>query len=336
LGDASEVSLRKRLALFILLAAVGGGSLLYLLTTVEPTYQGKSLSLWIRGLEVPNNYPTDEQRTALRAMGEPAVTCLIKLLQRHDSAVRRQLLLYAGRSYFFHRYLGTRDFITDYEFRSRAARALGEIGPAASAAIPALTTASTSSNAFDRLFASAALIKIRQEPITPLLGILEDSHSTNWRPELLTFMLLGTNAAPVVPLLVSNLQSTNVGTRSVAVYLLGGIAARADISVPALLGCLQDQNPDIRRSTIVALSRFKAAKPQIVPVLLTNMQSSDFYRWLSAAQGLQTMLNKDENRTLYVPALIKSLNSADKDIRDTAGEFLKDNDPAAASKAGIR
>src|ERR1700733_108066 len=82
-----DVRLRKRLALFVLLAAVGGGLLFYFLTTVEPSYQGKPLSLWIRGLEIPNNYPTDEQRAALHAMGEPAVTWLIELLQRHDSAM---------------------------------------------------------------------------------------------------------------------------------------------------------------------------------------------------------------------------------------------------------
>jgi HEAT repeat protein len=269
-------------------------------------------------------------------MGEPAVTWLIKLLQRHDSAMKRKLLVYAGHYNFYYRFLEPRDIIPDYEFHSRAARALGEIGPAARAAIPALTSASTSSNASDRLFASAALIKIRQEPITPWLGLLQDTHSTNWRPEFFTFMLLGTNAAPVVPLLVSNLQSTNVGIRRVAVNLLGDIASRPDISVPALIGCLQDQSADIRRDAIIALGRFKEAKPQIVPVLLTNMQSSDVYLWLSAALALQKMLDKDENRTLYVPALVKSLNSADKDIRNRAGELLKDNDPAAAAKAGIR
>jgi HEAT repeat protein len=330
------VRLRKRLALFVLLAAVGGGLLFYFLTTAEPSYQGKPLSLWIRGFEIPNNYPTEEQRAALHAMGEPAVTWLTELLQRHDSAMKRKFFVYAGHYDFYYRHIEPRDFIPDYEYHSRAARALGEIGPAARAAIPALTSASASSNGYDRLFASAALIKIRQEPITPWLGMLEGTHSTNWRPELYTFMLLGTNAAAAVPLLVSNLQSTNVGIRGIAVYLLGGIASRPDISVPALIGCLQDQSLDIRRNAIIALGRFKEAKPQIVPVLITNMQGSDFYLWLSAAQGLQAMLNKDENRTLYVPALIKSLNSADKNIRNTAAEFLKDNDPAAASKAGIK
>ncbi|MGO8699153.1 MAG: HEAT repeat domain-containing protein [Limisphaerales bacterium] len=328
--------LRKGLALFALLAAVGGGVLFYCLPTDEPSYQGKPLSLWIRGLEIPKNYPTDELRAALRAMGEPAVTRLIELLQRHDSAMKREFLVYAGHHMFYYRYLQPRDIIPDYEYHSRAARALGEIGPSAGAAIPALMSTSISSNAFDRLFASVALIKVRQEPITPLLATLEDNHSTNWRPEFFTFMLLGTNAAAAVPLLVSHLQSTNVGIRGVAVHLLGGIASRPDISVPALIGCLQDQSAAIRRDALVGLSRFKDAKPQIVPILMTNMESPDFYLWLSAAQGLQAMLTKEENRIIYVPALIKSLSSADKDIRDTAREFLKDNDPAAASKVGIK
>ncbi len=75
-GDDGDVRLRRRLALFALLTAVGGGVLFCLLPPAEPSYQGKSLSAWIRGLEIPNQ-PTDEQRAALRAMGEPAVARLV-------------------------------------------------------------------------------------------------------------------------------------------------------------------------------------------------------------------------------------------------------------------
>jgi HEAT repeat protein len=149
-------------------------------------------------------------------------------------------------------------------------------------------------------------------------------------------MLLGTNAAAAVPLLVRNLQSTNARIRGIAVLLLGGIAGRPDMSVPALMGCIQDQGGGIRPDVLRALGRFKVAKPKIVPILMTNLQGSHFDLWVSAAQGLQTILNQDEKRTLYVPALIQSLNSADKNIRGTAGEFLKENDPAAAAKAGIK
>jgi hypothetical protein len=80
------------MAIFSLLAAIGGGALFFSLPTPEPSYQGQPLSGWIRGWEIPNNYPTDEPRAALRAMGEPAVTRLIELLQRHDSALKQKFL----------------------------------------------------------------------------------------------------------------------------------------------------------------------------------------------------------------------------------------------------
>ena len=70
----------------ILLAGVVLGLLIYSFCPSEPSYQGKSLTQWIAGLEYVNVNPTDEQRVALRAMGEPAVQRLIVILQSHDSA----------------------------------------------------------------------------------------------------------------------------------------------------------------------------------------------------------------------------------------------------------
>ncbi len=323
----------QRIAIVIVLVVVGSALVFYGLLTPEPSYRGKSLSVWISRLEYENVYPTDEQRTALRGMGEPAVTHLITLLQKQDSKIKRKFVAYSRSHPEVHNWwIAPRRVIPENDYHAQAATALGEIGPAARAAVPALTVASTNAYYLVAARAKAALIKIRQDSITPLLTLLEDTHSTNWNQAALTVKYLGTNAGAAVPLMVNALQSTNLGVRQYALWALEGIASRPDISIPALIACLQDQSPEIRSSAIDALCKFNEAKQQIVPLLCSSLQDTDNNVWLSAAFGLEKLLGKDESKTIYVPALVKSLKSSDPTIRANAETFLKRNDPEAAAK----
>ena len=206
---------KRRSVVFILLATIVLGCVFYILHTPEPNWQGKSLSQWISGLEYINVNPTDEQRTALRAMGEPAVTQLVAILKRRDSTIKRKFVDYAKHHANIHnRFIAPRHVIPEDIYHAHAATALGEIGPAARGAIPALMVASTNSDNIVAARAKAALIKIRQEPITPLLTLLANTGSTNWDDAALIAKFLGTNGEVAVPLLVSALQtSTNAGVR---------------------------------------------------------------------------------------------------------------------------
>src|SRR5260370_716927 len=154
-----------------------------------------------------------------RAMGEPAVTRLIRILQSRDSAIKRKFVAYAQHHANIHnRFIAPRYVIPEDVYHAKAATALGEIGPAAQAAIRALTTSSTTDKYYlAAARATAALIKIRQESITTLFVLLEDTQSTNWSRAALTAKYLGTNGEAAVPLLISALQSTNVGVRQYAV-----------------------------------------------------------------------------------------------------------------------
>lgn len=302
------------------------GLVYYALQTAEPSFQGKPLSRWIGGLEYENVNPSGEQRAALRAMGETAVTRLISILQRRDPAVKQKFISYARQHpAIFNQFSASRQIIPENIYHAEAATALGEIGPAARAAIPALTAASSDKSFPVASRAKAALIQIRQESIAPLLALLEDPHSTNWFQAAWVVKHLGTKGEAAVPLLISSLQSTNAGVRVDAVSALGGIASRPDISVPALLPCLQDKNPGVRQGAVDALGKFPQAKPQLVPALLAGMQDPDLNVWLGAAFGLEKILDRDEKRTLYIPALVKSLNSPVEMIRLNAAMFLKRN-----------
>lgn len=330
---------RKRVwAIFPLLALLLLLILYLVLPKTEPSYQGKSLSQWIRGLEYENVNPTDEQRVALRAMGQPAVTRLVEILEQRDGFLKQKFVEYARHHPdVYNRFISPRRVIPESTYHAEAATALGEIGPAAQAAVPALITLSTSQDYILANRAKAALIKIRQDSVAPLLESLADTHSTNWASAALQAKYLGTNGEALVPFFVRELQSTNRDIRSVAANTLGGIASRPELTIPACVeGLKTEKDPGIRRREIDALCQFKNAKPQIVPVLLGFLRDNDNNVWLGAAFGLEKMLSPEEKKTLLAPALIPSLNSPNEAIRANAALSLKRADPAAAAKAGVK
>ncbi len=314
-------------ALFIAVVSI----LLFTLSQNEPSYQGKRLSQWIRGLEYEN--PTDEQRVALLAMGEAAVKKLISLLEERDSALKRKFVAYSRHHADIHnRFIAPRYVVPESVYQAQAATALGEVGPTASRAIPALTAAATNKDILLSLRAKAALMKIRQESVAPLLVMLKETNFTNWGRAAYLAKYLGANAEPVVPLLVKSLQSTNADVRELAADALGGIAKNPELVVPALLDCLDDPDAGVRRSAIDSLRKFKTAKEQFVPKFLQCLSDTDNNVWLGAAFGLEKILSKDEKKTLLVPVLVKSLNSRVEVIRENAALFLKRIDSEAATK----
>ena len=330
---------RKRPWPSLLLLALPLLLVLYLiLQKTEPSYQGKSLSHWIRGLEYENVNPTDEQRAALRAMGQPAVTRLVEILEQRDGFLKRKFVEYAKHHTDVHnRFIAPRKVIPEATYHAEAITALGEIGPAAQAAIPALIIESTNADYYVAARAKAALMKIRQDSIVPLMESLLDLNSTNWDRVAIQAKYLGTKGAALVPLLVKGLPGTNLSMRYAAADALGGIASRPDLTVPALIDGLKLETvPGVRRSEIDALCQFKNDKIEVVPVLLGFLRDNDNNVWLGAAFGLEKMLSPEEKKSLLAPALIQSLNSPDEAIRANAATFLKRADPAVAAKAGVK
>lgn len=290
----------------------------------EPRYQDKSLSQWIRSLEYANINPTPEQRAALRAMGESAITGLIQKLEHRDSFLKRKLVAYAADNANIHnRFIAPRHVIPEHIIHAQAARALGEIGPAARRAIPALLVASTNRDSTVAERASAALMKIRQDYPAELLKILEDPQSTDWTRAAGIAKFLGTNGHAAVPFLVKALQNTNAIVREAAADALGGIVSHAEISVPALITCVKDEtDPGVRRMAIDALCKFEGEKQKIVPVLLAFVKDQDLNVWLGAAFGLEDLLSTEEEESLLVPVLTEALKSPNETIRANAALYL--------------
>ena len=160
--------------------------------------------------------------------------------------------------------------------------ALGEIGPAASPAVPLLQQVTND-------FATVALIKIRRGSFQPFFERLRDtSNFTHWFGTAVQVEGLGSNAEPAIPLLVAALESTNKDIRDIAVSALGGLHRRPDLCLGPLVGLLST-NTGSRENVLHALSYFGPAAKPLAPEVARCLRDPDPAIRARAAYALSRM-----------------------------------------------
>jgi HEAT repeat protein len=252
---------------------------------------------------------------------KPAVPKLARLLDDDDPQVRcvaAACLAYLGPTsrdavpalvvYLSHLLKPNRGSQWDAHGRYFAAYALCQIGPAAGPAIPQLTALTTLTNESDwraRACARAALIKLRGDSLLPLAeGLKDTSDQTRWFYEKggNVILYLGTNAEPLIPVLLGALQQKNIDIQKRALAVLEMIHARPELCIPAIAPSLRSTNSGMREGSIDALRAFGTA----------------------AKQGA------------VVSELIRSLNDPAGFVRTRATNALRRIDPEATAKAGVK
>lgn len=151
-----------------------------------------------------------------------------------------------------------------------AAEALGDIGPAAKEAVPALIQHITESNRYKK----KATEKLGQYQWTlkSFLETLRDS-DVLWGARALG--KIGPDAKDAAPKLLSLLQAIQNeefnANKHVLIEALGGIGPTASASVPTLIQLLKDPSADVRLATIVALGKMgpsaKEAKANLEAII---------------------------------------------------------------------
>jgi hypothetical protein len=138
-------------------------------------------------------------------------------------------------------------------------RALGEIGPAASAATPELA-------AMTNEFAAVALIKIGQGSFQPFFERLKDTSDPNkWARTAFEVGRLGTNADPAIPLLLAGFQHTNDRIRLVAARVVGWLHRQPELCQGPLVSLLDSTNKNSRGTALEALGNFGPAAKPVAP-----------------------------------------------------------------------
>jgi hypothetical protein len=186
-----------------------------------------------------------EAVAAIRAMGNRVLPHLIARLAPRDGRQREFLRWLDRHTPSMRAGLPDRHISIEAE-RGYAASALGVIGPAAKAAVPALLTASLQTNSFCGIRAKAALIQIRREPTDELtLPRAEIGNLTNWLERAEILLALGSNIQASADTMVAAI-GTRTDEKFKIVEELGRNNREPDASVMLLRGLLKDSNWGIR------------------------------------------------------------------------------------------
>ena len=150
----------------------------------------------------------------------------------------------------------------NWEMQPRAARALGEMGPDAVEAIPALI------GKLD-YFGDSSIVRgaLASIGVSSIPAIIEELRQGSDDRDLARILgMIGPDAAEAVPLLCEKVNSTNYSMRKEASWALGQIHANPTLAVPALISVLNDPEVSVRQRAVLALSHFEASE-QIVSAL---------------------------------------------------------------------
>lgn len=325
---------RKCITILVIICA--GTLLWWAVRGRGPRYEGHTVSYWLSRLGSSNWGKQVEARRAFRNMGATAVPSLIAELQREESPFQRKFKTYARRVPLLNRFVsptiietGTPQgpAISSLQFHflhQYAVRALGEIGPAASNAIPVLQA---NAGHISPPIIRAALMKIRNEPNTPLTFTATNLNASLWWLDVSVAAEFHEESQALVPHLCRALWSGDLNQVEIAAEALGRIHSNPDIVIPALMNAVyrlegKPANNGGLTFCYWALGQFQREATPAVPVLrqcLTNSGSMGGIR-CSALRSLSQILPPEETRKL----LTQALNCSDLNLKLNAKSLLDD------------
>ena len=144
------------------------------------------------------------------------------------------------------------------------------------------------------------------------------------------FVALRANAKAAIPSLME-IYEQNPAARVDVLYCLSCIGPAAEEAVPWLLQKLPDTDCHVRSGAIAALGEIHAQSDQVVPVLITYLNDSN---GMVRVDSVLALANYKTNARPAVPVLIGLLT--DKDVKRSVSLALKEIDPEAAAKAGLK
>ena len=236
---------------------------------------------------------------ALREFGskaKPAIPNLMELLLRNDSE----------------------------DIRTRAARALGSVGPEA---VPFLVIALKDANAEVRGCAAYGFYEMGEGAkiaIPELAQALRDSNPEVRRRVAAAFRQIGPAGSAAVPDLIAALKDSDEDVRQASAYAFEKIGIEAKAAIPALIDALGDEDPVLSfRSAdalrVIAVGEMDAEAKAKIPKLLDALHHEDASVRRSAAMVLGKMGPEGKNA---IAALIETIDDEKEDVRNSAAESL--------------
>ena len=219
--------------------------------------------------------------------------------------------------------------------RWHAISALGDIGPAAKAAVPTLIAGLGDSDAQVRFNAGQSLQQIGQAAVPALVESLKSEKLQ--RSVLPVIAGMGSDAKESLPALVGLIRSKDLEIRREAVIAIASMGSHAVSTVPELVKMIEDKQFPNRPAAAYALGRIGAK--DAVAALKSVLGSSDdpVLRLASVWALLQIEPGNKDYEATALPLLTKALDGDRADIRREAALTLGRMGPRAKTAvAGLR
>jgi len=121
------------------------------------------------------------------------------------------------------------------------------------------------------------------------------------------------------------------GRRSSAAGDLGTFGPAAKAAVPALIQALKGPEAEMHEAAISALGKIHSEPDMVIPLLMPYRTNDDLNDEAATALGNYGSLAKEA-----FPKIVPLLHAQDDDARAAARVALKQIDPEAAAKAGVK
>ncbi|HWW01353.1 MAG TPA: HEAT repeat domain-containing protein [Candidatus Acidoferrum sp.] len=300
---------RVQLAIAILLLAVVCGVGWQVLRPQSRLIHGKTEAAWIKSLD----YDGDSAETERwRALGPQGIQMLVHALNAGNGPWEsRYARVWPTLRPVLRRWLPTP--VNSYPTRMCAVRMLNRLGTDAKSAFPAMVQ---------------ALRRERTDGVRmSILGCF------NFEKDILRGM--NKEKAELLPELIGAMQSRDWGVRNNAALALGNYPDRAEV-VPVLLKALNDPAVNVR--SVASLALYQAApqacaKPEVVKVVIGILKDPNDQ---IAYQAAELLGNIGKEASSAVPALLETVQGTNRLTATFAARALKQIDPEAAAKAGVK
>ena len=283
----------------------------------QPTYHGKTIRALSANLFARDQKLHDEAQAAFRSLGTNAVPGLVKLLNAKDSPYRRAMysiarMLPIGGRNLIQRNVSPPDASA---IQMEAAHALGEIGPPARQAIPALATALRGGKPAVRMEAANALGRIGEDAVPALLTALSDKS-----PEIRRAAAgIGLRGNDLLPYLTNMIMTGDAPTRRLAVRAMTTFRPNRQMATPVLVAMARDENESCRLQAIRTLAAFQLPSSMILDALCFAAKDPAAEIRGAAIQGLAQARLKVAT---ILPELTKSLGDPATEVREASARGL--------------
>jgi HEAT repeat protein len=348
---------KKFIVIGVVLATLAGTW--ELLRLREPIYEGKKLSVWMRGLAYRGG-PSTTDEAAIRRMGTNAIPSLLKVAKVRRSLFyglfielnrAQSLIHFDARTTEFDqemaiwgfRCLGPAgqpavpalmDLLKDHDpdVRATAAYCLGLQGVLAEKAVPALIGCLSSSMPREKAYAAYALGEIGAAARSAIPKLNTLTNDSIWfvsnAAQAALMKLEGRSFLP----LIEQLKDTSNPLKWYPVAMLvSDFGTNAEAAIPTLVLALAPTNNDIVLGhAALALANIHRQPEACVPALIPLLSSPSVSTRQKSLVAIRAFGAASQSA---VPAIIQHLNDPDPWTRMQAALALREIDPKAAAKA---